>query len=112
MMRITFEGKPISVNQLYTGRRFLTPKGKATKEAYGWAAKKQYKGKLITCDVDVQITFYFENKRSDIDNCLKAALDSLTGIVWEDDSQIQSILVVKYIDKENPRTEIEVIVDC
>jgi len=33
-------------------------------------------------------------------------MDALTGIVWEDDSQIVEALVKKRYDKENPRIEI------
>jgi crossover junction endodeoxyribonuclease RusA len=31
----------------------------------------------------------------DLDNALKAALDALNGIAWEDDSQIQEIIAVR-----------------
>lgn len=110
MKRITIKGTPISVNQLYTGRRFLTPKGKSVKETAYWEARAQYRGEPRADEIDVQVDFYFKDKRKhDIDGPLKAILDSLTGILWVDDSQIQSLLVNKYIDYGNPRTEIEVL---
>jgi len=34
-------------------------------------------------------------------------LDSLTGILFEDDSQIQSLLIIKNKDLKNPRVEIQ-----
>ena len=109
MAPIVLTGTPISVNKLYRGRRFLTAEGKAVKEGYMWEVKKQYRKKIRTDDVELTIDFYFSSAKSDIDNALKAVLDSLIGIVYEDDSQIQSILVNKYIDKNRPRTEIEVL---
>jgi len=44
----------------------------------------------------------------DIDNFSKIVLDSCTGIVWNDDSQIQSLLIIKNYDKKNPRIELDV----
>lgn len=36
-------------------------------------------------------------------------MDAMTGIVYEDDSQIISALVEKFIDKDNPRIEIDIL---
>ena len=97
---ITIKGNPISVNALYRGRRFLTQEGKAIKAQYGWSAKRQWKKKPLTGNVSVIINVYFNDKRRhDIDNILKGILDSLTGIVWEDDSHITSLHVHKHFDK-------------
>jgi Holliday junction resolvase RusA-like endonuclease len=35
-------------------------------------------------------------------------MDALTGIVWLDDSQIQTAHVSKYYDKDNPRIELTI----
>jgi len=37
------------------------------------------------------------------------SMDALTGVVWEDDSQIQVAHVYKDFDKDNPRIEIEIV---
>ena len=37
---------------------------------------------------------------------MKVLLDSLTGVIWEDDSQIVEIHAYRYEDKNNPRVEI------
>ena len=102
---IVLKGKPISVNKLYQGRRFLTDEGKAVKLDYGIQATRQNR-KPLEGELEVEISFYLKNKRSDIDNCLKATLDILSGILWKDDSQIMELLVHKIIDKEE-RVEIE-----
>lgn len=88
---------------------YMTAEGKALKEDYGWQAKNQYKEKPLDYPLFVFINLYFDSKRKhDIDNYNKLILDSLTGIVWLDDGQIESACINKYYDKENPRIEIKV----
>ena len=47
-------------------------------------------------------------QRCDVDNLIKTVLDGLNGIAFADDSQIVMLIAHKGIDRENPRTEIEV----
>jgi len=57
----------------------------------------------------VSVTIFISTKRkADWDNFHKLSMDALTGIVWEDDSQIQQAIVRKCYDKEQPRIEIKV----
>lgn len=89
--------------------RYLSAKGKALKEDYWWQAKTQYQGKPMTGTLFVVIGLYHDNHRkNDWDNFHKLSMDSLTGIVYEDDSQIEMVCVCKYYDKENPRIEIKI----
>ena len=59
-------------------------------------------------------TYYKSNHRHDIDNsCPKFILDGLSesGFIIDDDSMhITSLTMECYVDKDNPRTEIEVSV--
>src|SRR3990167_4034526 len=105
---ITLSGNPISTNQIYRRHGhviYLSKEGKDRKTQYQWEAKSQWKDLIIeTNDIQVSIRLYFRDKRvHDIDNFGKILLDSLTGIVWEDDKQIQRMLVTKNYSKENPR---------
>ena len=85
----------------------MTQKGKDLKESYYYEAKNQWKKKPLTGKVTVNIILYFGDKRKhDIDNYNKILLDSLSGIVWEDDEQIQELNILKRHDKQNPRIEI------
>lgn len=88
----------------------MSRKGKETKESYQWEAKTQWRGyKCVTEALQVGIKLYFgDNRVRDIDNYNKIVLDALTGIVWDDDRQIQKITIEKYIDKSNPRIEVEI----
>jgi crossover junction endodeoxyribonuclease RusA len=111
---ITLKGKPISVNHLYATMcrgnfptKYTTQKGKELKASYELQVKEQWLDKIITGDVSLSIGFFFDTKRKqDIDNFAKVTLDSLTGIVFEDDSQVKELYMIKHFDKENPRTEI------
>jgi len=109
-MEIILKGNPQSTNNIYahTGHRvYMTAKGKALKEDYQWQIKSQYKGKPLKRDIDLKIELFFgDNRKRDIDNYNKILLDAFSGILYEDDSQIQSLLIVKNKDIKNPRIEI------
>lgn len=109
-MKLIFRTPPVSVNDLYRGRRFLTKEGKSIKESLAWEAKAAWKhGLLVDDDLAINVTFYVKNSRGDLDNLLKGFLDSLTGIVWRDDKQISEIHCFREIDKDDPRIELFII---
>ena len=88
----------------------MTAKGKDRKEAYQWEAKRQWKGDPTEKDIEVVVKLYFNNKgKHDIDNFSKILYDALTGIVWEDDSQIKKATTEMLYDKLNPRITIEIL---
>src|SRR3990167_5728022 len=114
--KITLLGNPLSTNTVWRTtskgnfqRTYLSNSGRALKESYQWQSKSQWKKPILTKAVGIEVRLYFGDKRKrDIDNYHKLSLDSLTGIVYEDDSQIQKMTVEKFYDKENPRIEIEI----
>jgi crossover junction endodeoxyribonuclease RusA len=60
--------------------------------------------------VELNVLMYFGDERKrDIDAYLKIVLDALSGIVYEDDSQIEAMHVYKSVEKSNPRIEIQVL---
>jgi len=113
---IILQGKPQSTNNLYrvSSRNnrvmvFMTADGAMTKALYQWQARQQWKKPIINYDIEVAINLYFsDNRCRDWDNWHKISMDALTGIVWKDDKQIRKATVEKFIDKKNPRIEIEV----
>jgi crossover junction endodeoxyribonuclease RusA len=117
-MIITLTGEPQSTNNIYKAHCkfgyptiYMTAAGKTLKEDYQWQAKSQWKAPIIEKeDVHITIKLFFGRKgKHDIDNYGKLLLDSLTGIVWEDDSQIIKMTVIKWYDKENPRIEVDIL---
>jgi len=79
-----FNGPPLS----------LQSKNKAKKRNYkamvaNEAAIVLPAGFTPTADeVDITITYYYENQSGDVDNIIKPIQDSLNGIVYIDDSQV------------------------
>jgi crossover junction endodeoxyribonuclease RusA len=55
------------------------------------------------------LAFYRENALScDLDNLIKLVQDALNGLAWKDDRQIVQVSALKAIDREHPRTEVEI----
>jgi len=115
-MKITLFGNPLSTQSLYRytcmgkfPRLYMTKQGKDLKEQYQLEAKNGYKGKVISTDgIEMEITLFFKDKRKrDVDNYNKLVLDSLEGIVFEDDSQIKKLTINKELSAINPRVQIQ-----
>ena len=110
MISILIKTEPVSLNLMYRGRRFLTQRGKDAKESMSWEFKEQYNGEEQDGDICINVLFYFkDNRKRDIDSHLKALLDSMSGIVYKDDSQITELHVFKEVDIENPRVEVQIL---
>ena len=99
---------PPSVNHLYAtvrGRRVLSKEGRNYKSAIGLSISVDMSRKRLTipsktAQIGIAALFTFDNnRRTDLDNRLKALLDCLTGLVYPDDSQVAAILTTKRIDK-------------
>jgi len=117
-MKLVLTGNPLSTQSIYryTCRgRFATcymlKKGKELKKHYQEEVDEQYKSDIIKTDCEMYIDLFFGDKRRrDVDNFNKLVLDSLQGIVFEDDSQIQKLTITKNYCKENPRVEVIIII--
>lgn len=113
---ITLLGEPRSTNNIYKyhcrfGRPagYMSANGKNLKIDYQWQIKNQWKKKPLMGPITARFTLYFSRKgKHDIDNFSKLLLDALTGVVWEDDSQIEELHIKKDFDRSNPRIEIEI----
>jgi len=96
---------PPSVNRywVYGGGRVRTsPEAKIYKQAIRLLVPQQ----LIKGRVALNVSVFRPAKRGDLDNYLKALLDSLEGVLYENDSQITEIHAFRYDDKDNPRVEL------
>lgn len=114
---ITLTGEPRSTNNIYRSvcrgnfpSVYLSAEGKTLKEQYQLEAKIQWGRKpLLSGPVSLSARFYFKTLRKrDLDNGNKLLLDSLTGIIYEDDSQIDQLILTRDYDKKNPRIEITI----
>lgn len=111
-MKLVFETMPPSTNHLYGRTRrggvSLLDSVRQAKDDLGWEARDQFHGEPLTEALSVDVSLFWGDRRKhDIDN-IKALLDALTGVVWEDDGQIIDLNIHKRFDKENPRVEMTV----
>lgn len=110
-MTLRFETLPPSTNHLYrrTSRGVSLLEGvRQAKDAIGWEARSQFHGEPLSGPLAVTIDLYWPDRRKhDVDN-VKALLDALNGIVWEDDGQIIDLRTRKHFDKAHPRIELSV----
>lgn len=110
-MKITLLTPYVSTNRLHMtvagGRKVLTTRARASKEALAWEAKIQCtKKEPRKGPIRAQIDLYVpDNRKRDLDN-IKGLIDAMTGILWVDDSQIVDLHITKTVDRENPRVVI------
>lgn len=109
-MQIILKWNPLSTQHLYWFFRnnfYMKKEWKETKKRYIREIQEQYNWWVIEWDIRIHIIFYFwDKRRRDLDNYLKIILDSMTWLVYNDDCQIQKLVLEKYICKETPRIEI------
>ena len=116
MIKITLLGEPRSTNNIYKTMcrgnfpsRYMSEAGKTLKLAYQKQIMAQYTSLPLKTSVGLKMSLWQGNKRkNDIDNFNKLVFDSLTGLIYEDDSQIQELTIIKGYDKENPRVELTI----
>lgn len=107
--------KAVSVNQAYSlsrKRLILSKRGKKFKEDCTDFLKEQFtEEKPLKGKLRVRILFQFRSFREkiDVDNHFKLLQDSMTGIVFDDDSQIFKISGEKQIGMD--RNEIHIFID-
>jgi crossover junction endodeoxyribonuclease RusA len=89
---------------------YISKEGREIKKSYIEQATQQWKKLPLDGEVKIEVHLFFHNKlRRDIDNWHKPLLDSMTGIVWNDDSQITYMLVTKNMAKDSPRIEVVIL---
>lgn len=101
---------PPSVNaywRIFHNRILLSAEARAYKaEAATMASMSGCKP--ISGDVSVSLKVHRARRIGDLDNFLKAALDSLRGVAFHDDNQVVEIHAYRHDDKARPRLEVEV----
>lgn len=120
MKQVTFrvDIKPVGTNQAYRKRgqgfgMYMTKEGASYKEiiaAEAWnAMTEQCHGHDFIKSPEVSLAFFYGDQRKhDIDSAIKLTLDSMNGVVWNDDSEIGRLLVTKGYRKGRPAVVIHV----
>lgn len=118
MIKITVPGRPISKSnfklQNVNGQSWMPSKGKhsryvAYENSIAGYINKEYQGETIEENLITVLKLYFPDKRmGDLHNYPKSICDGIekSGII-KNDKQLKPVLMFDYIDKDNPRVEIE-----
>jgi Holliday junction resolvase RusA-like endonuclease len=107
-----YKARAIRVGGRWTGTVYLDPKFSSYKERFTKAAKEQYNGPVYSSSLLVVAKFFFQTKRrKDLPNAGKLEFDALNGIVYEDDSQISSLITEKIYSPEKPGCIIQIYSD-
>ena len=107
----------VPINQKYNvvnGKNILSKKYRGYKNdiaklPHPSPIPKEYVKRVFQKNVIVEICLYEKDNRRDVDACVKIIFDVLNGKVWEDDSQIWSIIIKQYVDKDNPRVQLSAV---
>lgn len=77
------------------GRVYTPRRTRDFEERVAWTAKAVMRSRLpLTCRVRVNVEVVYK-RDADLDNFIKAALDGINGIVFEDDRQVTAITAQK-----------------
>ena len=104
---------PETTNQTYrSGKRgwYKSEKQTSWEQKAGWMLKKQMRESRVYGDTSLcmGITFFVKKDR-DIDGGIKAILDLFERMgFYDNDSQVVHLNVKKFVDKKNPRCEVEI----
>lgn len=96
---VTVKGRPMLTK---------TKRMKEYEESFMWQCNLRDKG--IDTPFEFHIDVYYPTKRNDLDGVLKGTMDILESIkAIKNDNLCCKIVAQKFIDKENPRIEFEII---
>ncbi len=108
---ITINGNPIPKGRprVYKGHATTPKRTRAYEKLVRQAAGITWRGEPTKQPLSVTLHFWRgDERRCDIDNLIKAILDALNGIVWEDDVQVRAVHAYRDYDNDRPRVEISV----
>ena len=106
---LTIPGHPVPKGRpRVVHNRTFTPRHSVDYEALvRESVALSWKREPLACRLAVTLRFYRGNaRRCDIDNLVKAVLDALQGVIFQDDEQIDILYAEKHKDKLNPRVEV------
>lgn len=104
--------KPISVNEMYKGRKFRTKKCHLFKEQMALHLRDLDLPKLLPKEEFFMIYRFYTSSQNDVDNLIKATQDSICTSLGTDDRYISGLFVRKIkVKKGEERIEFDVFKD-
>jgi Holliday junction resolvase RusA-like endonuclease len=108
-VKFTIPGNPLPKARARSGNgRHYTPQ--CTRNAESWVKLHAKKAGVPCLAGPLRVSLVFARKDAqpcDIDNLAKLVLDALHGVAFANDRQIVHLAATKLVDRDNPRTEIE-----
>ena len=92
--------KPLSVNEATIGKKV---KSKAYRMYEEFLIEHLPNVEVPDGELELQLMVFYPSRRSDLDNALKPFIDVLQKRYGFNDNRIDKLVVIKRIDKENPR---------
>lgn len=110
---ITLYTKPVPINAkfaTFNGRSILTKRYRDAKTALALETRSQWTTEPLKGNITMNVMMYFGDRRQrDIDAHLKILLDSMEGIVYENDNQVVELHCFKEIDIKKGRTIVQIL---
>jgi crossover junction endodeoxyribonuclease RusA len=114
-VKIVIPGRPVPAVRMTQRGKFVKPQAQRYldyKESVGWAGRTVIKSPISKQhEASVAMKFFLYGRRTpDIDNLIKAILDGLNGIAWEDDRQVVNVSAWRFVtlSREKERAEVEI----
>lgn len=94
----------------YTARLITAPEYRAAKEGAELYIKRQWRCERLRGEITLTARCFFpDNKRRDAGNYRKLLTDAMSGICYDDDSQlVREVWEKAAIDRDSPRIEITI----
>ena len=104
MIEIQYEGRLPTINNYWlrskNGNQYLSQLAKDFKEHMQYLLLKNGYEK-ITDGVSVEIEVSFKRAGRDIDNIVKPILDSVEGLIYDNDNQVDHIVIRRLKEKKD-----------
>lgn len=110
---LTIDGEPLSKQRprLGKGGRTHTPAETVKAEqSIGWEVKAKLRAVEPdkVSDFGVEVVFYTNNARTDLDNLTKLLMDACNKLVWHDDRQVTRLAASLIRKSKAPRTVLKI----
>lgn len=105
MIRIMVPGRPVPAVRMTQRGKYVKPQAQRYlqyKEMVGWVGRHEIKEPLQG-DIAVSMRFFLHGGQTpDIDNLIKAILDGLNKVAWNDDKQVTKVTAERgYAENKN-----------
>lgn len=81
------------------GHSHMKPRAREWQNIVSGTARIFYREDPLEMPLSVEMEFYVQKDRADLDNLCKAVLDGLQGVIFKNDKQVKRLLLTKSVSK-------------